>query len=145
MRHYPTMNAVPISPYTTALGMIYFPRMLDKIRKFAASQLREDFVENLGKGFDGRCCGYLRVSYTALQERTLAGGTDEAILQWCFDSGRPLSEEDIYLWNEFLRKVGWNDAVSKVVARRKADAGLQDRDDIQTMLEFLEVDEGRKA
>jgi gluconokinase len=124
--------------------MIYFARMLDKIRKQHASELRDDFHSNLGKGFDAKCVNFLRVEYAALKERVLAGGSDEEILRWCFAKGRELSTEDIFIWNEFMKKVGWNDFASGSLAKRKLEAGLERRDDILTMLEYFEVDEGRK-
>lgn len=135
---------VPRSPYDETLGMRYFPRMLDKIRRFAAGELRDDFHEHLGQGLDRRCCSFLRVDYAALKARTLTGGADDEILLWCFEQGRELDADDIVVWNAFLTKLGWNDFVSASVAKRKADAGLADRDDIQTMTEFMEVDEGRR-
>lgn len=139
------MKQTPISAFEETYGMIYFARMVDKIRKHATGNLREDFVENLGKGFDGRCCDYLRVDYAALTRQTIAGASDEELLAWCYENGRPLNEGDISIWNEFLSKRGINDTTTEVLARRKADAGLAHRDDIQTMLAFFEVDEGRKA
>ena len=124
--------------------MTYFARMLDKIRKFCAGQLREDFHGNLGKGLDNRCVNFLRVTYSDLKERTLAGGTDEEILRWCFSTGRELNQEDILIWNHFVTKFGWHDYASDVLAQRKKDAGLEHRDDIMTFSELFEVDEKRK-
>lgn len=138
------MNEFPISAYQETNGMIYFARMLDKIRKQARGTLREDFQDNLGRGYDKRCCDYLRVDYAALQARTLEGGTDEDILRWCFETGRELNANDILTWNEFLRKMGNNDFGSGILAKRKKESNLEHRTDIQTMLEFFEVDEGRK-
>lgn len=138
------MNATPISAYQETMGMLYFARMLDKIRKFARGELRDDFRENLGSGFDGRCCGYLRVKYEDLKRRVLEGGSDEEILRWCFTQGRSLDEGDILIWNEFLRKRGWKDAASELLAKRKQESGLADRAEIETMLEYFEWDEGRK-
>lgn len=136
---------VPISAFEETLGMIYFARMLDKIRKHAAHRLREDFIENMGRGFDLRCVRFLRVDYEALREKTLKDGeTNEALLRWCFVHGRELSEGDIHIWNQYLSKVGWNDAGSANLMRRKRDSGLEHRDDIQTMLDFFEVDEQRR-
>jgi len=139
------MNTFPISAYQQTLGMVYFARMLNKIRKFALGELHPDFHKNLGSGFDGRCTGYLRVNYEDLQRRTLEGGSDEEILRWCFQNGRELNADDIYIWNEFVRKRGWNDESSASLAERKAGSGLADRDEIQTMLEYFEFDEGRKG
>ena len=125
--------------------MIYFARMLDKIRLSAAQKLREDFCENLGTGLDGRCTGYLRVDYADLAARVQVGGEDEEILRWCYEAGRELDKVDIFVWNEFMRKLGWNDPVTETLMRRKKESGLEGRDEIQTMAEYFEYDEGRKV
>lgn len=65
------MSSPPISAYQETFGMIYFARMLDKIRLNAAGNLREDFCGNLGSGFDARCVNFLRVNYPALKDRSL--------------------------------------------------------------------------
>jgi hypothetical protein len=139
------MKKAPLSAYQETLGMIYFARMLDKIRGNAAGTLLDDFCDNLGSGFDSRCADFLRVDYGALVIRVLQGGSDEEILLWCQENGRELSEGDIFLWNQFLKKVGWNDGASEILARRKRESGLEGRDEIQTMLEYFEYDEGRKS
>ncbi len=139
------MSTTPISPYQQTGGMIYFARMLDKIRKHHRGKLRDDFHANLGKGFDDRCAGFLRVSYEKLRERVLQGGSDEEILRWCFDTGRELDANDILIWNEFLRKRGWQDEVSGTLAERKRESGFENRSEIRTMLEYFEYDEGRKV
>ena len=139
------MNTPPISAYQQTFGMLYFARMLDKIRKFARGELRADFHKNLGIGFDGRCSGFLRVKYEDLKRRTLEGGSDEEILRWCFQNGRELNDQDILIWNEFIRKRGWNDEASATLAKFKQESGLSDRHEIQTMLEYFEFDEGRKG
>ena len=142
---FTAMTKLPISAYQETLGMIYFARMLDKIRLNAKGELREDFQNNLGSGFDGRCVDFLRVSYPDLVARVLQGGSDEETLRWCFESGRELSEGDVYIWDQYLRKVGWNDSYNEVLTRRKMESGLEARDEIQTILEYFEFDEGRKV
>lgn len=139
------MNSAPLSAYQETLGMIYFARMLDKIRLHAAGKLREDFCDNLGSGFDSRCVNFLRINYQSLVTRVLQGGSDEEILNWCFESGRELSEGDIFIWNQYLSKVGWNDSLSETLIRRKKESGLEGRGEIQTMLEYFDYDEGRKS
>ena len=139
------MKKPPISAYQETLGMIYFARMLDKIRLNASGTLREDFVENLGSGLDGRCADFLNVSYSEIVVQVLRGVSDEELLKWCFEGGRNLTENDIFIWNGYMRKVGWNDGVSEILVRRKKESGLENREDIQTMVEYFEYDEGRKS
>jgi hypothetical protein len=140
------MNAKPKSAYEKAGGMGYFPRMLDKIRLHARGELHPDFHANLGLpiGADGLCCRFLRVAYPDLKARVLEGGTDEEILAWCFERGRMLDETDLMIWNEFNRKLGWNDRATGLLQKLKARSGLANRDDIVTMVDYFDVDEGRK-
>ena len=139
-----SMATFPLrSPSEKVGGLFYFGRMLDKIRVHAKGELPPDYHANLGKGFDEKCVIFLRVNYDQLVERVKKGGTDEEILQWCFSVGRKPSESDIYVWNEFMRKRGWNDEVSEMVERRKAETGMADRSDIQTSFQFIDADEGR--
>ncbi len=138
------MNRFPRSAYDKTAGMIYFARMLDKIRLHERGELAEDFHGNLGKGFDERCSRFLRVAYEQIVTRVKQGGTDEEVLQWCFEHGRQLDDNDIFIWNEFLRKVGWNDAISERLAQRKKEAGIDHLEEVRTMTEYFEYDEGRK-
>ena len=131
------------SPSEKVGGLFYFGRMLDKIRLHAKGELPSDYHANLGKGFDEKCVRFLRVNYDQLLERVKKGGTDEEILQWCFDDGRTPNGDDLHVWNEFMRKRGWNDEVSETLAWRKKEAGMSDRSDIQTSFQFIDADEGR--
>ncbi len=122
-----SMATFPLrSPSEKVGGLFYFGRMLDKIRVHGKGELPSDYHANLGKGFDEKCVIFLRVNYDQLVERVKKGGTG-----------------DIYVWNEFMRKRGWNDEVSEMVERRKAEAGMADRSDIQTSFQFIDADEGR--
>ncbi len=131
------------SPYERVDGLFYFGRMLDKIRSHAKGELPPDYHPNLGKGFDEKCVTFLRINYDQLVKHVKQGGTDEEILRWCFTVGSRPSEDQIYVWNEFMRKRGWNDEVSETLKRRKQEAGMSDRSDIQTAFQFIDADEGR--
>ena len=119
--------------------------MLDKIRLHAGGELGADYHENLGKAkaADGVICNFLRVNYADLRERVLAGGSDEEILEWCYEKGRRLNEGDLVVWNEFMSKFGWNDFATPVLERRKKEMGISDRADIKTIGEMIDFDEGR--
>ena len=62
-------TTVPCSAFDQVQGVVYFARMLDKIRLHAAGRLRADYLENLGEAFDGRCCRLLGVTYEDLRQR----------------------------------------------------------------------------
>ena len=66
------------SVYAKVGRLVYFGRMLAKIRLDAAGQLPADYVPNLGDGhvysLDGRCCRFLGVPYAGIRERTLEIG-----------------------------------------------------------------------
>lgn len=142
-----TQYCVPRSPYDRTGGIVYFARMLDKIRLRAAGTLRADFHANLGSGFDGRCCRFLGVEYSVLRDRVQQGGTDDEILAWCFAHGTRPSEEQVLVWNRFMLKRGWrdeDDGSTQELERYKASSGLAHRADILTFFEYYEVDEGRR-
>jgi gluconokinase len=83
------------------------------------------------------------VNYPALVARVKDGGTDEELLDWCFAQGRKPSEEEIEVWNEFMRKRGWNDEASDRLKMRKAESGFPEREDIQTFFDYIDLDEER--
>ncbi len=131
------------SPHEKVGGLVYFGRMLDKIKLHAQGKLPADYHQALGGGFDGRCCAFLGVKYEDVVARVKLGGEDQDILEWCFENGRKPSPEEIDIWNNFLRKRGWRDDASKRLAERKKESGFADRDDIQAFFDYLDADEGR--
>lgn len=131
------------SPNLKVGGLVHFGRMLDKIRMYAKGELPAEYQPNLGKGFDQNCLDLLQVNYEELVERVKTGEADEAILDWCYANGRKPLESEVHVWNEFMRKCGWNDELSSVLTRRKTETGMIDRADIQTFFDFIDADEGR--
>lgn len=141
------MTKAPCPDHQKTNGLIYFARMLDKIRLKAAGQLAEGYFTGLEPDptvFDARCTRFLNVDYEELRKRTLEGGSDEEILEWCFErGGRRPNDEEIRIWNAFILKRGWRDDGSEDLAETKKREGLGDRDDIQTFVDYHDVDEGR--
>ena len=131
------------SPYVKTLGLYYFARMIDKIRLYAAGHLPSDYQQVLGLGFDGRTCRFLHVDYKQLTKRTIDGGTDEELLRWCFAQGRAPGEEEIAMWNDWVRKKGWRDETSERLKQRLVESGFENRTDIETMFDYIDLDEGR--
>lgn len=134
------------SPYAKVGRIVYFGRMLDKIRLHAGGKLPpEDYAANLGKGFDARCCSFLRVNYDELRARTLEGDlTDAQLLTWAEQRGGARSDEEYEIWNGFMMKRGWRDSVGELLARRIAESRLEGRP-IMTMFDYIDFDEGRDS
>ncbi len=143
---YPTHIPGLRSPFDQVRGIVYFGRMLDKIRLHGEGKLPDGWQTARGtamKGsFDWRCCRFLHIDYEALEAETLNGGSDEAILDWAFANGREPDEQDIEVWNGFMTKRGWRDAGTQRLHERLAEIGLPS-DTVQTMFEFIDLDEGR--
>jgi len=85
------------SPFAEVESLVYFGRMLDKIRAHAKEQLPRDYQANLGKGFDANCTRFLRVDYDQLVKRVKQGGTDQEILQCCFKDVIRQAAEKMYI------------------------------------------------
>ncbi len=88
-------------------------------------------------------CGFLGIEFDALCERVRQGGTDDEIAEWCFQQGLRPNPVQKRVWNEFARKVGWNDRVSRFLANVKTEDGTQDRTDIVTAFDLIDLREGR--
>lgn len=144
---YPTIIPGLRSPAATVNGLVYFGRMLDKIRLAAAGRLPEGWQPMRGSAmknsFDDRCCRFLAIDYAALEAETLKGDkTDEELLEWAFAHGRRPDEQQIEVWNGFMLKRGWRDAGTARLNERLAEIGLPPGT-VQTMFEFIDLDEGR--
>lgn len=134
----------PRSPYDAINGLVYFPRMLDKIRIHAAGQLPELYQKHLGRDFDGRCLNFLHVTYDDVRERVLAGDSDEQVLEWCYQNGRRPTAEEIETWSGFMQKRGWRDEASDRIIFRLKESGIEHRDrEAVTMFDFIDLDENR--
>ncbi|MFT3868571.1 MAG: DUF5069 domain-containing protein [Nibricoccus sp.] len=135
------------SPYVKVGRLVYFGRMIDKIRLHAAGKLPADYVENFGDAqstvFDARCCRFLGISHAALIDQVATGKNEETLLAWCHETGGARTDEQCDIWNNFMMKRGWRDEAIERLQTRLREAGLQNRSDLLTMFDFIDADEGR--
>jgi hypothetical protein len=136
----------PRTDYDAIQGILFFPRLLDKLRLKEQGLLPVDYnyagcPERYC--FDGYFCRFFGIDVPQLVACVRAGGSDDEICEWCFATfGRP-DEEKIKFWNDFVVKRGWRDSSTKELEETKKASGLADRADIQTWVDFHDVDEGR--
>jgi len=127
------------SPREQVSGIFVFGRILDKIRLQACEgKLPDGYHLGVISGkrtFDDRVCRFLGVEFADLSTRTLAGGSDEEILAWCFETGDRPDDEQIVIWNGFMskrdndsiartRSAGNFSSFSESVAKRATSSGI---------------------
>lgn len=136
------------SPYVKVGRLVYFGRMIDKIRLHAAGKLPADYIANYGDTqqpnvFDARCCRFLGVAHATLVDQFATGKNEEDLLAWCHEKGGARTDEQCYIWNHFMMKRGWRDEANEGLQVRLREASLQNRTDILTFFDFIDADEGR--
>lgn len=141
------------SPYVRVGRLVYFGRMLDKIRLHARGALPPDYVANLGNAtptvFDGRMTRFLRVPFAEIQTHALSNpsASDADILAWTEQRALalghpPRTDEECEIFNAFLSKRGWRDSGAKALAQRAAEPHVAGRP-ISTTFDYIDYDEGR--
>jgi hypothetical protein len=134
------------SPYMKVGRLVYFGRMVDKIRLHQKGTLpAADYAANLGKGFDLRCCNFLRVPYDELKARVLGSNlADEQLLAWAHERGGARSDEECEVWNGFMMKRGWRDTGAEILEKRIRESHLEGKP-IMSMFDYIDFDEGRDS
>ena len=134
------------SGYAKVGDLVYFGRMLDKVRLSDEGRLPPSY--NLGDQnplfFDGVCCRFLQVEYEQVVRQVRAGRSDEEILEWAYQAGRRPTEDEIRFWNSFMTKCGWRDQSTASLNRWKKQLSLENRTDVQTFFDLYDADEGRE-
>ncbi|HEY5793088.1 MAG TPA: DUF5069 domain-containing protein, partial [Chthoniobacterales bacterium] len=132
-------------PYETVGGIVFFGRMLDKIRIFQAGYLPDAWANAMGasRNFDSILCRFLGLDYSHFYAEALKGGVnDEDMLQWTFAHGRQPSEEEILIFNSYLSKRNWRDAYTPRLHFRLRESGMP-LNAARTMFDYIDLDEGR--
>ncbi|MEK7952735.1 DUF5069 domain-containing protein [Luteolibacter soli] len=132
---------VPRSPRDEIDGVIYFPRLCDKVRLHASGKLHPKYHDNLGSGMDLWTCQFLGVEYPALAEQILSGKSDSEALAWAQENGVSRGTPEFTWWTSFMRTRGFRDDLAERLIQRKAESGLQDRHDIVTFMDYIEADD----
>ncbi|BCX49466.1 hypothetical protein HAHE_33740 [Haloferula helveola] len=136
-------DSFPRSPYDETDGVVYFPRMCDKIRQHAEGRLAPDYHANLGRGMDLWTCQFFGIDYEDLAKRVREGATDAEALAWAREAGIDRPEHDFAWWSAYMRTRGFRDDLAERLKARKAESGFENREDIVTFMDYIDADEGR--
>jgi hypothetical protein len=142
------MMNYPRSPKALLGGIAHLGRFIDKIRLRNAGQIQD--YNYITTGFDKHLVEFLGIDAKSFEQRVLAGGTDEELLEWVHAHGRNPSEQEIEQWSKNLLASGPKDDA----ARQRFQGRLQDiatkrrvpvasLPSVSTWAEVIELDEGR--
>ena len=134
----------PRSPRETMDGWSYLPRYIDKIRLHLAGKLHSDYMENLGKGFDGMWLKAADVTHEQMIEVVKNSTTDGEVCDWVRRNVKKSATEKSAFWQDVLsRPLPGDEAANARLKMRKEQAGITHRDDIKCFVDMLDADEKR--
>ena len=134
----------PRSPRETMDGWSYLPRYLDKIRLHLAGQLHSDYIDNLGKGFDGmwlKAAGLTHEQFVAIVKNSI---TDGEVCDWVRQNVKRTPAEKAAHWQDVLsRPLASDPSAQARLEARKAESNLAHRTDLKCFVDYLDADEKR--
>jgi hypothetical protein len=133
----------PRSPRELMCGWVYLPRFIDKIRLHSAGKLHADYQENFTKGFDGAWCKAAGVSPEALIAVVKNTITDGEVADWVAKNVKKTDAEKAAFRDFVLNRGRDSDEMRERLKMRKEQAGIAQRDDVQTFVDFIDADEKR--
>ena len=134
----------PRSPRETMCGWMHLPRFIDKIRLHIAGKLHADYQPNFCKGFDGLWLETAGVKAEELIEVVRNTVTDGEVCDWVLKNVRKPESVKTAHRDRMLNSPRKDDAEMQArLKMRKEQAGLADRDDIRTFVDFIDAEEKR--
>jgi hypothetical protein len=143
-----TQQPYPRSPKALLGGIAHLGRFIDKIRLRHAGKIQD--YNYITVGFDKYLIEFLGIDAKAFEQRVLAGGTDEELLEWVRTHGRKPSEQEIAQWSKNLLSSGPKDDAARQrfqgrlqeIAMKRSVA-VSSLPPVSTWADVIELDEGR--
>jgi hypothetical protein len=134
----------PRSPRETMGGWMHLPRFIDKIRLHLAGKLHPDYQPNFCKGFDGLWLETAGLQAQQFIEVVRSSITDGEVCDWVFKNVKKSESVKAAHHERMLNYPRKDDPEMQArLKSRKEAAGLAQRDDIQTFVDFIDADEKR--
>jgi hypothetical protein len=143
-----TEQPYPRSPKALLGGIAHLGRFIDKIRLRHAGHIQD--YNYITVGFDKYLIEFLGIDPKAFEQRVLAGGTDEELLDWVKVNGKPVTPAEIRLFSRNLLKSEPKDDAARqrfqgrlqqIAAKRGVPVGSLPH--VTTWADVIELDEGR--
>jgi hypothetical protein len=123
---------------------MHLPRFVDKIRLHLAGKLHPDYEANFCKGFDGLWLETAGVGAEEFIEVVRKSITDGEVCDWVLKNVKKPESVKAAHRERMLNYPKKDDAEMQARLRmRKEQAGLTQRADLQTFVDFIDADEKR--
>ena len=130
------------SPYLPhKCGLLHLPRFLAKIRKHLGGGLPKSYQRNFTRGFDGFLCLHLGIEPEQVIEIVRTSQDEDEVdarLQEIFPE-----DLKVHVWNRKVGQMGMSEMGRESLQATKKKMGIDDRDDLLSFADMIEVDEGR--
>ena len=134
----------PRSPREVMCGWMHLPRFIDKIRLHLAGKLHPDYQPNLCKGFDGLWLETAGVDAEQFIEVVRTSLTDGEVCDWVLNHVKQPDSVKAAHRDRMLNYPRKDDPEMQARLKlRKEQAGLAQRDDIRSFVDFIDADEKR--
>jgi hypothetical protein len=134
----------PRSPREVMCGWMHLPRFIDKIRLHLAGKLSADYQPNFCKGFDAlwlETAGVESAQFIDVVRNTI---TDGQVCDWVASHVKKPESVKAAHRERMLDYPRKDDAEMQARLKlRKEQAGLAQREDIRTFVDFIDADEKR--
>ena len=134
----------PRSPRETMCGWMHLPRLIDKIRLHLAGKLAADYEQNFCKGFDGLWLETAGVSAEQFIDVVRNSLTDGQVCDWVAKNVTKPDGVKTAHRERMLNYPKKDDAEMQArLKMRKEQAGIANRDEIQSFVDMIDADEKR--
>lgn len=128
----------------TMLGWVHLPRYIDKIRLSLRGELAEDYLPNLGKGFDRMWLEAAGLTHEAMVKQVEQSVTDGQVAEWLRKRVNAPAEVIAAFNTRVLTAPDSANAAGVArLEKRKAESGLARRTDVRTFVDYADADEER--
>lgn len=132
----------PRSPREVMAGWTYLPRFVDKTRLHLAGRLHSDYQENFCKGFDGAWLNAAGITAEQFIDVVKNSITDGEVTDWVMKKVNK-TEAEKSAFREHILNRGKEEEMKPRLKMRKEQSGLTHRDDILTIVDYIDADEKR--
>jgi Domain of unknown function (DUF5069) len=125
-------------------GWMHLPRFIDKIRLHLTGKLHPDYQPNFCKGFDGLWLETAGVKAEEIIEVVRNSVTDGQVCDWVRQHVQKPEAVKSAHRDRMLNSPRKDDPEMQArLKMRKEQAGIAQRDDVQTFVDFIDADEKR--